>query len=126
MVTFSLSLSLYLYCYIGEHDAVLLAGGEALYGLTQLAKEGHVDEMKAHGWGDNPGGKPIMLGIDRHPTTDMEEEHNMHRPIHVYALFETAIRAHKGHTLSQHMEFMGKLFEDFTKVCVCVCVCVCV
>ena len=43
-------------------------------------------------------------------------KHGIIFPINVYPLFENAIRGKKNHSIDQHLDFLGKMFEPFTKV----------
>ncbi len=59
---------------------------------------------------------PLRTGNDRAPTTAYEERHALNRPINIYPLFENALRARDGRSLSDHQMQMGRLYSAFSEV----------
>ncbi len=45
-----------------------------------------------------------------------EKTYKIFQPSTAYALFETALRAHSGRSIQDHLEHMGDLFEHFSRV----------
>lgn len=94
----------------GEAEAILITGAEAAYSAYQTRK-GRIEvnwpkfrrprNMEGEIWASING---------------FEDKYQIILPSYAYALFETAIRHHKGSSLEEHREYMGKLFERFSKV----------
>ena len=68
------------------------------------------------GWGEDAGGERIDLGFEKPGGTENEMKHGIIFPINVYPLFENAIRGKKNHSIEKHLDYLGKMFEPFTKV----------
>ena len=58
----------------------------------------------------------MTLGTARRGTTDAEEASGIDVPIHVFPLFENALRAASGRSLREHDERMGRLWARFSQV----------
>ena len=95
----------------GETEVALLSGAECFSSMRKASRLG----IKT-GWGDNPGGERIDLGFEKPGGTENERKHGIIFPINVYPLFENAIRGKKNHSVDKHLEYLGKMFEPFTKV----------
>ncbi|WP_422362977.1 acetyl-CoA acetyltransferase [Pyruvatibacter mobilis] len=95
----------------GETDCALLAGSEALGGLLAAVTQGQVPD-----WGDNPGGEPTQIGVEKPGVNEMEHRHAMYFPVNTYPLFENAIRGELGRSVKDHQLELGKLFSRFTEV----------
>lgn len=95
----------------GETDCALLAGSEGLHSMLSALNEGHQPE-----WGDDPGGEPTHIGVEKPGVNEMERRHAMYFPVNTYPLFENAIRGQLGRTVKDHQLEIGKLFSKFTKV----------
>ena len=59
---------------------------------------------------------PIAFGSDRRGTTDAEEERGLDLPIHIFPLFENALRAEAGRSLDEHRRRIGGLWSRFSEV----------
>ena len=95
----------------GETEVALLSGSECFSSMRKASKLG----IKT-GWGEDSGGERIDLGFEKPGGTENEMKHGIIFPINVYPLFENAIRGKKNHSIDQHLDFLGKMFEPFTKV----------
>jgi acetyl-CoA C-acetyltransferase len=99
----------------GEIDVAILAGADCFY--TQAAARRHPDRPLL-AWTVQPAdtGPPTLFGSDRRGTTRSEEERGLDLPIHVFPLFENALRAEAGRTLPEHVAHIGGLWSRFSGV----------
>ncbi len=99
----------------GELEVAVLVGADCVY--TQVAARRHPDRPMLP-WTVQPGGteRPVMFGNDRRGTTDAEEERGLDLPIHVFPLFENALRAQAGRTPDQQRRHIGNLWSRFSEV----------
>ena len=99
----------------GELDAALVVGADCVY--TQAATRRH-PERPLLPWTVQPAGtlRPEVFGSDRRGTTDAEEERGLDLPIHVFPLFENAMRAEAGRSLDDHRDRIGRLWAGFSEV----------
>ena len=95
----------------GETEVALLSGAECFSTMRKASRL----RIKT-GWGEDAGGERIDLGFERAGGTDNERKHGIIFPVSVYPLFENAIRGKKDHSIEQHLDYLGKMFEPFTKV----------
>ncbi len=99
----------------GELDVALLVGADCVY--TQSAARRDPDRPVLP-WtvqsADTP--RPEVFGNDRRGTTDAEEERGLDLPIHVFPLFENALRAEAGRSLDEHRGRIGTLWSRFSEV----------
>lgn len=95
----------------GEVETAMVIGGEAL--STQKAAQRAGIDLD---WNEDAGSAPETWGVGTQGWNDVEERHRMAGAIFAYPLFETAIRGHKGRTIDEHAQAMGRLFEGFAKV----------
>ncbi len=99
----------------GELNAAILVGADCVY--TRTASRRHPDRPVLP-WTvqlpDTPA--PVRFGTDRRGTTDAEEERGLDLPIHVFPLFENALRARSGRGLEEHRGSIGDLWSRFSKV----------
>ena len=99
----------------GEFDVAVVAGADCHY--TQAAARRHSDRPLLP-WtvqaADTP--PPTPFGSDRRGTTRAEEERGLDHPIHVFPLFESALRAHAGRTLPEHLAYIGGIWSRFSEV----------
>lgn len=95
----------------GEAEAALLAGAECLATQKRAGREGiELD------WSDEVGGDFDDRGYGARLASEHEIAHGIAMPVHVYPLFEQAIRRRMGHTLETHLRHMGELFAPFSEV----------
>lgn len=95
----------------GQMRAAMIVGGEAL--RTQHGVERADLPVD---WNEDPGGEPEQVGDPRRGWNDHEDRHKLRAAIVQYPLFENAIRASRGASLSEHMHAMGRLMARFAKV----------
>jgi acetyl-CoA C-acetyltransferase len=99
----------------GDLDVAVIAGADCYY--TQAAARRHPDRPLLP-WTVQPTDTepPTMFGSDRRGTTTSEEERGLDLPIHVFPLFENALRADSGRTLPEHLACIGALWSRFSTV----------
>jgi acetyl-CoA C-acetyltransferase len=99
----------------GELDAAVLVGADCVY--TQAANRRHAGRPLLP-WTVQPAGtpRPTVFGNDRRGTTDAEEEQGLDLPIHVFPLFENALRAEASRSLDDHRDRIGRLWSRFSEV----------
>ena len=95
----------------GRVRLALLAGAEAVHTLTR-ARRTHT-ELR---WTLNGTGTPTRVGDPRPGTTDHETAHGLQAPAAIYPLFENALRAHYGITLSEQRSRLGVLCSRMSAV----------
>ena len=95
----------------GELSAGMVVGAEAL--ATQKAAQRAGITLD---WNEDPGGSSESWGVAKRGWSDIEEIHGARAAIYMYPLFENAIRAHSGHSLTEHQRAMGQLLARFAKV----------
>ena len=99
----------------GELDVAVIAGADCYY--TQAAARRHPDRPLLP-WTVQAAdiGPPTLFGSDRRGTTKSEEKRGLDLPIHVFPLFENALRAESGRTLPEHLDHIGALWSRFSTV----------
>lgn len=96
----------------GENELVLAVGAEFLGSAMKRARAG----SDFAGWGEASDSAPERIGDPRPGSTPYEAAHGLNRPINAYPLFENAVRARDGRSVSEHQARLGKLFSPFTDV----------
>ena len=101
----------------GELDVAVLVGADCVY--TRAATRRHADRPLLP-WTVQPPTtlRPTVFGNDWPGTTDAEEERGLDLPIHVYPLFENALRARAGRALDDHRARIGALWSRFSDMAV--------
>jgi acetyl-CoA C-acetyltransferase len=99
----------------GELDVAVVVGADCVY--TQTAAQRHPDRPML-GWTvEQPDAdRPKAFGSDRRGTTEAEEARGLDLPIHVYPLFENALRSVAGRTLEDHRQHLGTLWSGLSEV----------
>ena len=99
----------------GETDLALTVGCEFLGSAMKRAGKGlSFDDWKAV---EDETLEPAQrVGDPRAGSTPYEIRHGLSRPINIYPIFENALRARDGRSISDHQARMGKLFSAFTAV----------
>ncbi len=99
----------------GELDVAVLVGADCVY--TQAAARRHPDRPVL-AWTVQPpdAARPPLFGNDQRATTEAEEDRGLDLPIHVYPLFENALRAGLGRSLDDHRRRIGALWSRFSEV----------
>lgn len=94
----------------GRVGLALLVGAEAMRTRRRARRQ----EVTLD-W--TPRAEPLaMVGDARDGTSEVETAHGARFPVHIFPLFENALRAHKGRTIQQHQERLGQLCARFTQV----------
>ncbi len=97
----------------GETDLALVVGCEFLGSATKRLTKG----LGFADWDDAEElPAPERIGDPRPGVTAYEAKHGLGRPINCYPLFENALRARDGRSISDHQKRLGELFAPFTKV----------
>ncbi len=99
----------------GDLDVAVLVGADC--GYSRAAARRHPDRPVLP-WtvapaDVDPAGR---FGSDRRGTTRAEEERGLDLPVHVFPLFENALRAEGGRTPEEHVEQIGSLWSRFSEV----------
>jgi acetyl-CoA C-acetyltransferase len=99
----------------GEVDVAVVAGADCFY--TQEAARRHPDRPLLP-WTVQPADTepPARFGSDRRGTTRSEEERGLDLPIHIFPLFENALRAESGRTLPEHLAHIGGIWSRMSDV----------
>ena len=99
----------------GELDVVVITGAECM-GSRMAYRRAH--DGAEPPWSVQPSTTPapVPLGTDRAPITDEEGRTGLVQPIHVYPLFEQAIRSAAGRSPKEHAEIVGALWARFSAV----------
>jgi acetyl-CoA C-acetyltransferase len=99
----------------GQLDVAILVGADCMY--TQTAAHRHPDRPVLPWTVEQPDGvRPKPFGNDRRGTTEAEEAQGLDLPIHVFPLFENALRFGAGRTLEDHRQHIGALWSRFSAV----------
>lgn len=95
-------------------------------GESQLALVGGCNNIRAYmlarkantrfDWPMGGDGTPITVGTTGEGSDEAESAIGLQMPIHIYPIFENALRAARGQSLARHRRSMGELFEPFTRV----------
>jgi acetyl-CoA C-acetyltransferase len=96
----------------GDLDVAVLAGSEAVYSIRRARKEGIDLKQK---WTPFNGRRDFSKG-QRPITNALERRHGMSAPIHCYPMFENALRAAAGRTITDHQQVVGQMMSRNTAV----------
>ena len=95
----------------GERRIVVLVGAEC--GRTQAkARRAGVDLN----WRQAPGTPQRQFGVELKMRHRLEAERGITQPIHMYPIFENAIRYARGETLDAHIQRVSELWSRFSQV----------
>ena len=95
----------------GEVEFALITGSEAIK-TAQRALRAGIDLD----WQETDTGSLEDRGIGPALSNAHEFAHGIGIPVNTYPLFENAIRGQLGHSVPEHLLYMGKLFAPFTEV----------
>jgi acetyl-CoA C-acetyltransferase len=95
----------------GEIRAALLVGAEAMHTTRSMRKKNSVPP-----WPHIENPVVEMVGDSRYGLSPHELLHKAEVPIHVYPLFENAIRAERGLSIEEHRKWLGDLWAGFSRV----------
>ena len=100
----------------GRSRLTLICGGEAFYSLRLKADA----KFKAQDIGSGklgvPSKRPDMVGDLRNPITSLELNYGLIQPIHIYPLFENALRHHEGLSIEEHQKELGEFCAGFSAI----------
>ena len=96
----------------GRWEIALICGGEAFHS-RRLARA-----MGKDGWwaGEGFPKSPRMVGDMRDPLTSLEIRYGMVMPIHVYPLFENALRHQESLSLEEHRKEIGGFCSRLSRI----------
>lgn len=97
----------------GRSDVVLICGAEAWRTRTTLRSEGAKPAWTSQGDDVSPA-EPF--GDDQPMSHDAEVALGVFLPVHVYPLFESALRAAAGRTVAEHQRVVAELWSGFSEV----------
>ena len=97
----------------GAADVVVITGGEATRTRSRLRKAGLEPQWSTQSEDIAP---PESIGDQRPLVNETESARGLQMPIHIYPLFEVALRARLGLTVDQHIERIGSLWSAFSDV----------
>ena len=99
----------------GELDVVLLTGAECI--ATRVAAR-RDPERPVLPWTTQPPTTPapVVYGIEREPVTDFEKSRGLDRPLRVFPLFATALRAAAGMGVNEYQVYVSELWSRFSEV----------
>ncbi|MFW9880530.1 MAG: hypothetical protein ACFFG0_46265 [Candidatus Thorarchaeota archaeon] len=97
---------------LGESKVILITGGEASYSKYR-AKKGRItlNWPKPPSKAINESRKAIIFYLSK-----FENQYKLTNPTYIYALIETALRAASNRSLKDHLKFIGKRYERFSKI----------
>jgi acetyl-CoA C-acetyltransferase len=97
----------------GETELGLAVGCEFLGSAVKRLTKG----LGFDDWRENEDlPAPERIGDPRPGCSPYEARHGLGRPINTYPLFENALRAHAGRSITDHQRRLGELFAPFTRV----------
>lgn len=95
----------------GQSQVTVIAGCEVLGSFMSALKQGILPE-----WIERDGAQPSTSSVSFEGTADYEVPYEFQRPVNVYPLFETALRAHYGRGIDEHQHSVAEMFSRFTDV----------
>ncbi|CAB4659337.1 MAG: hypothetical protein F2617_08850 [Actinobacteria bacterium] len=97
----------------GAAEVIAITGGEATRTRSRLRKAGLEPEWSTQ---SDSIESPESIGDLRPLVNDMENARGVRLPVHVYPLFEVALRARLGLSVDRHIERIGSLWSAFSDV----------
>ncbi len=96
----------------GEVRIALLAGAEAWHSRRRAKQEG----VSLDRWA--PGGRELRRGGEgmRPLANELEMRHGLAAPVHMYPLYENALRAEAGRSIEEHQIYLSELMLRFSEV----------
>ncbi len=98
----------------GEVDVAVLGGVECLFSRRRARKQ--EPKLWLPWTEDDAPPCPEVIGDTRPGTSEYERTHLATDPIHIYPLFETALRASAGHGVAEHQQVVSELWARFAAV----------
>ena len=97
----------------GEADVIVLCGGEATRSMSMFRAAGERPDWTMQ---DDATPPPTMIGDERPLASEVESARGVVMPVHIYPLFENALRARLGITIDQQRARLGRLWSAFAEV----------
>ena len=97
----------------GEAEVIVLCGGEATRSMSRYRTADERPDWTIQS-DDTP--PPTTIGDERPLASDTEAARGVAMPVHVYPLFENALRARLGLTIDEHRQRLGTLWSAFAEV----------
>jgi acetyl-CoA C-acetyltransferase len=98
----------------GRSDVVLIAGGEAVHSRHAAHRAGTGLPWTVQDADTPPPDRRV--GSDRPGMSDAEAARSVLMPVHVYPVFENAIRLAAGETVEEHQLRVSELWASFSRV----------
>ena len=98
----------------GRHDVVLIVGGETIWTRRRARREGFTIPTTAQ----TEAAPDEMIGAELPMNDDFETSRGLEMPVHLYPVFESAIRGSRGETIEAHRDRISRLWEGFNRVAV--------
>ena len=99
----------------GELDVAVVTGADCVYSVTAARRHPDRPVLPWTAQGADVAA-PGAFGNPQRGTTAAEEERGLDLPVHVYPLFENALRARAGHGLDEHRRHIAGLWSRFSEV----------
>ena len=99
----------------GEHDVVLVTGGEAWRTVTAARRAGTEPEWTVQPDDLQPDAE---VGGSLQMSHPAEVARGIRLPIQIYPLFENAMRAASGASIAEYQARLGTLYERFSRIAV--------
>jgi len=103
----------------GSVDSALLVGGESWRTRMRARRSGIQLEWGIAGGDPDANGAdddPEIHGSDLQMNLEAETDRGIYMPVHVYPMFETALRARDGLDPPRHLERISEMWERFSLV----------
>ncbi|MFX1324845.1 MAG: hypothetical protein ACFE8N_07805 [Promethearchaeota archaeon] len=94
----------------GKHRCILITGGEAAY----TAGRTYSRENPPPHWPKRVD--PKYINGEHWKRNKIDKDYYLNWPSLTYAILETSIRASSGRSVEEHRNYMGELFEKFSKI----------
>jgi acetyl-CoA C-acetyltransferase len=97
----------------GSLGAALIVGAEEVWSRRKLRALGRPRMRGTPSSASEPDevwGADVVLG------NDAEERHGIRYPVHVYPMFETALRHRRGQSVAEHRARLGELWSAFSRI----------
>ena len=100
--------------YRGQTEVALICGAEAFYTHSEVPPMGH--GMALYFSEDQASLAKRFAGDVRKPITDLELRYGLVLPVTLYALFENALRAHRGRSFEEHTAELSSFCARFSEI----------
>ena len=97
----------------GKAEVIVLCGGEATRSMSMFRASDQRPDWTTQS-DDTP--PPTMIGDERPLASEVESARGVVMPVHIYPLFENALRARLGLTIDEQQQRLGKLWSAFAEV----------